>query len=56
MKRSDSSIARHLRALILAAALLSAAGETRAQVSGQYVILVNNDLGMHCMNKDHATL
>lgn len=56
MKRSDSPIARHLRALILAAALLSAAGESQAQVAGQYVILVNNDLGMHCMNQDHATL
>ncbi len=28
----------------------------RAQVPGDYVLLVVNDLGMHCMNKDHHNL
>jgi hypothetical protein len=27
-----------------------------AQPLGNYVILVNNDLGMHCMNRDHSYL
>lgn len=27
-----------------------------SQTTGDYVILVNNDLGMHCMNKDHANM
>lgn len=26
------------------------------QVTGNYVILVSNDLGMHCMNKDHHNM
>ncbi len=29
---------------------------SRAQVPGDYVLLVVNDLGMHCMNKDHHNM
>jgi hypothetical protein len=39
---------------LLAAALLAL--PATAQQLGNYVILVNNDLGMHCMNADHSYL
>ncbi|MBU2500896.1 hypothetical protein KJ682_06165 [bacterium] len=47
---------RFVQALAAGAVLLMGVGGTFAQGPGDYVILVNNDLGMHCMNKDHSVL
>jgi len=35
---------------------LAAASLTQAQPPGDHVVLVNNDLGMHCMNHYHANI
>lgn len=56
MHRFSSSLSHHLRTLIPVLVLLVAAGDGSAQLAGDPVILVNNDLGMHCMNKNHNNL
>ena len=53
MKRQYTNLSRLLFSFALT--ILSSSGSL-AQVSGDYVILVNNDLGMHCMNRDHGVL
>lgn len=45
--------------ILVAAALpgaLAAADTAQAPALGNYVVLVNNDLGMHCMNQNHLNL
>jgi len=44
-----------LRVVLAVALWVSAAGVHSAPL-GDHVVLVWNDLGMHCMNRDHATL
>jgi hypothetical protein len=47
---------RHTCLLLLLAVNVATFAPLHAQVTGDHVILVTNDLGMHCMNRDHATL
>jgi len=56
MPNLESPQSRRIHVPLLTTALLLMAVASLAQVPGNYVILVNNDLGMHCMNRDHATL
>lgn len=53
MKRVISASVRVAAVLALVAL---ANGIAAAQSLGDHVILVNNDLGMHCMNRNHAIL
>ncbi len=55
MTRSPSPLARHLH-LFLAAALLVGWPAIAAAQADEHVLLVTNDLGMHCMNRNHAVL
>ncbi len=44
------------RPLLAAAVVLALSGFAAAQPLGSHIVLVNNDLGMHCMNQTHANL
>lgn len=43
-------------AVLPATARAAEAPAAAAPLLGDYIILVNNDLGMHCMNRDHQNL
>lgn len=51
------TLASRFRRLLLGATCLAGlVSPARAQLTGSHVVLVNNDLGMHCMNLNHQNL
>ena len=53
---SASSGQRFSLALVVLVVSAIVTTTATAQPLGNYIVLVNNDLGMHCMNKNHNRL
>ncbi len=54
MRGPHRALERRIASLAILAALLAVPAVVGAQ--DQYIVLGGNDLGMHCMNRNHATL